>query len=58
VSEVTDTPAETAVNNNKKPGPVKAPDHAPNYWDLRDESGQLKIKGNDAMDAVRAMCGG
>jgi hypothetical protein len=34
---------------------TREPDHAPFYWDLRDGQGNLKVKGDDAMAAVRAM---
>lgn len=41
-----------------KAGPRREADHAPFYWDLRDKQGNLTVKADDAMDAVRAMCKG
>jgi hypothetical protein len=38
--------------------PRRDPDHAPNYWDLRDKDGNLKVNADAAMDAVRSMSKG
>lgn len=34
----------------------REPDNAPNYWDLRDSNGNLKVDAEDAMKAVREFC--